>query len=192
MNNPLEARMTQPLTIAPDLWAGKTVAVLGSGPSMNQALADSVRSLPRICARRSSRFAPDADMLVTLDGPADPAFWGEAKKFAGIVVVGHEYESEGDDHVRYANMAHERITLGEAHIVEVRNNGLAAIRLAASGGPAKILLLGFDQDLYEQRETENPGRIGLEQGLDALISELQVRGIEVERRTTETAERDAA
>ena len=161
------------------MWEGETVAVLGSGPSMTQALADSVKQHRRICARRSVRFAPDADMLVTLDGPSDAEFWPEAKGFSGICVIGYECD-EAD--AMYVNLPHERVTLGEGHEIEIRNNGLAAIRIAAMAGAGKILLLGFDRGRYETRESNAAiGFRGLEEGLDALIAELRARGIEIER-----------
>ena len=161
------------------MWEGETVAVLASGPSMDQALADSVKQHRRICARRSFRFAPDADMLVTLDGPCDAEFWEEAKTFAGLLIIGFECD-EAD--ALYLSLPHERITLGEGHVIELRNNGLAAIRVAAMAGAARILLLGFDRGLYEQRENNVAiGLIGLEEGLDALIAELRAKGIEIER-----------
>jgi len=160
------------------LWAGETVAVLGGGPSMNQKLADSVRQHRRICARTSFRFAPDADMLITLDGPQDSEFWRESGGFAGPRVIGFEC----DEDAVFLPIAHERVTLGEGHGVELRNNGLVAIRVAAMMGAAKILLLGFDRGLYDARENNAEiGFIGLEEGTDALVAELRARGIEVNR-----------
>lgn len=170
--------MTTPW-IVPRMWEGETVAVLASGPSMTQALADSVKQHRRICARRSVRFAPDADMLVTLDGPSDAEFWPEAKGFSGICVIGYECD-EAD--AMYVNLPHERITLGEGHAIEVRNNGLVAIRVAARAGAAKILLLGFDRGRYEARASNVAiGFRGMEEGLSALIAELRGKGIEIER-----------
>ena len=169
--------MTTPW-IVPRMWEGETVAVLASGPSMDQALADSVKQHRRICARRSFRFAPDADMLISLDGPADAEFWRESRDFGGMRICGFEC----DEDAWHLHLPHERITLGEGHVVELRNNGLAAIRVAAMTGAASILLLGFDRGLYEKRENNVAiGLIGLEEGLDALIAELRARGIEIER-----------
>lgn len=163
----------------PKLWPGETVAVLGSGPSMNQALADSVRHLPRICARRSLQFAPDAEMLIALDGPADAESWAASQNYTGLRVVGFERE---DVDALYLNIAHERVRLGEGNVVEIRNNGLVAIRVAAMAGAARIILLGFDRGQYGAQAPEGAGGyVGLEQGLDALIAELRAQGVEVER-----------
>lgn len=169
--------MTTPWSV-PRLWPGETVAVLASGPSMNQKLADSVRRLHRICARRSFKFAPDAEMLVSLDGPLDAEFWRESRDFAGMRICGFECA----DDALCLNIPHERVTVGEGHVVELRNNGLVAIRIAAMAGAAKILLLGFDRGRYEARANNVAiGLVGLEQALDALTAELRGQDIEVER-----------
>lgn len=178
--------MTTPWTIPADLWSGKTVAVLASGPSMSQSLADSVRHLPRIAVRMAYRLAPDADMVLALDGPPNDGFWPElmASDFAGIRLCGVECDLD----VRYVNLPHERIVLGPGHEIESRNNGLAAIRIAAQAGAAKILLLGFDPEIngHFYDDVTDPGYAGewypgLRAGLAALIAELQAKGIAVER-----------
>lgn len=176
--------MTTPWKVP--MWQGQTVAVLASGPSMTQELADSVKHLPRIAVRRAVRLAPDADMVLALDGPPNEGFWPEleASGFAGIRVCGVECDLDA----MYLNIPHERITLGPGHVIESRNNGLAAIRVAAMAGAAKILLLGFDPErnghFYD--DLTDPGYAGewypgLTAGLAALIMELRGKGIEVER-----------
>ena len=160
------------------LWSGATVAVLGGGPSMNQKLADSVRQHRRICARTAVRFAPDADMLVSLDGPLDAEFWQESQSFAGMRICGFECA----DDALHLSLPHERVTLGEGHVVELRNNGFAAIRIAAMAGASKILLLGFDRGLYDARANNlEIGFLGMEEGTNAIIAELRAKGIEIER-----------
>jgi len=71
-------------------WQGATVAVLASGPSLTQEVADSVKHLPRIAVRRAFRLAPDADLVLALDGPPNFGFWAESEGFAGIRVCGVE------------------------------------------------------------------------------------------------------
>ena len=44
-----------------------TFAVLATGPSMSQAIADSVRHLRRIAVKDAYRLAPDADAVVATD-----------------------------------------------------------------------------------------------------------------------------
>jgi hypothetical protein len=170
--------MTTRWEIPADLWAGETVAVLATGPSMDQALADSVREHKRIAVRRAFRFAPDADMLVALDGPSgslDDAFWEDARDFAGLRVCGVESD---DIDAKYVGLLYETVVIGEGHTISIRNNGLAAIRIAERAGAAKILLLGFEPERYE--EVHAPW-FGLAKGLEQITAELRAKGIEVKR-----------
>lgn len=163
----------------PRLFEGKTVAVLAPGPTMNQKLADTVKHLPRIAVRRAFRFAPDADMVVSIDGQSgtlDDAFWNDVRSFPGLKVTGTESD---DVDALYLPIPHEIVTLREGHTVHFRNNGLAAIRIAAAGGAARILLLGFDPERYEQQHADR-GFLGLTKGLNALAAELAAKGVEVE------------
>ena len=167
--------MTKRWTV-PQMWKGETVAVLAPGPSLTQELADSVRGLRRIVVRRAFELAADADMLVSVDGPeskADPWFWDDALYFSGIKVCGTECP---DLDAHYVPMPHEIVTIGPAHIVHIRNSGLAALRIAGKTGAARILLLGF--------EPEQRGIVGLREALDAIIAELQRKGVQVERNAT--------
>jgi hypothetical protein len=173
--------MTTQWTI-PQMWAGQTVAALASGASLTQEAADSVKHLPRIAVRRAFRLAPDADMLIALDGPPNHDFWDESRDFAGIRICG--VECDGLD-ARYVNIPHERVALGPSHVIEIRNNGLAAIRVAAMAGAAKIVLIGFDPapyaHFYDCVDPDWDQYPGLAAGLAQLIAELGAQGIAVER-----------
>lgn len=167
--------MTTPWTLPPDLFRGETVAVLATGPSMTQELADSVRQHKRIAVRRAFRFAPDADLLVALDGPTgslDDAFWADAEDFEGLRVCGVECDVDA----LYCGMWYETVQIAPGHTIEIRNNGLAAIRIAERAGAAKILLLGFDAARYEALHEFR----GLTEGLAQITAELRSRGVEVE------------
>lgn len=172
--------MTTPWIIPP-MFAGQTVAVLASGASLTQEAADSVKHLPRIAVRRAFRLAPDADMLIALDGPPNHGFWDESKDFAGIRICGVECEMDA----MYLCIPHERVTLSPSHVIEIRNNGLAAIRVAAMAGATKILLLGFDPEpyshFYDGVDSDWDQYPGLAAGLAQLISELGAQGVSVER-----------
>jgi len=136
---------------------------------MDQELADSVRHLPCIAVNRAVVMAPWADMLVSID-----ANWPtEANDFAGLRIIGFE----GDIDALYAGLPYEVVTLAPGNVVHIRSNALAAVRIAAMAGAAKILLLGFDTERYEAIHNFQ----GLTVGLAALIAELGAQGIEVER-----------
>lgn len=174
--------MTTPLNITP-IWQGQTVAVLASGKSLTQELADSVKHLPRIAVRRAFRLAPDADFVLALDGPPNFGFWDESAACTGTRVCG----AECDLHVAYLNIPHERVTLAPGNVIEIRNNGLAAIRLAVMLGASRILLLGFDPEpfehFYPDVDRDWDRYPGLSIGLAALIAELSAQGIDVEHVT---------
>ena len=172
--------MTKPFTMTP-IWAGQTVAVLASGASLTQEVADSVKHLPRIAVRRAFRLAPDADFLLSLDGPPNHGFWDESRTFAGIRICGVECD-ELD--AMYANLPAELVTVGPAEQIQIRNNGLSAIRLAALSGATTIILLGFDglpyKHFYDEVDGDWDQYPGLAAGLAALMCELRAQGIIIE------------
>lgn len=171
--------MTTAWTIPNDMWAGETVAVLAPGPGLTEDLAERFRRVKTIAVRRAFEVAPWADMLVSLDGPSgslDDEFWDDAADFAGMKVCGLECDVDA----LYPGMMYETVSMGPGYALEVRNNGLAAIRLAANLGAAKILLVNFDPDRYE-RQHEGTGFSGLTEGFAGLIAQLRAQGIEVER-----------
>lgn len=149
-------------------WKGATVAVLASGPSMSAELAQSLREHRTIVVNFACRAAPWADMLVALDGN-----WPqELREFAGMRVTG---VADEDLDALYVGHRSERIMLTPSHQIEVRNSGLMAVRIAAEMGAARIMLAGFDPG--EAPPGEYPG---LAEGLRAITSELQARGLVVE------------
>ena len=116
--------MTTTWKITPD-WQGQTVAVLASGPNMSQEVADALREHRRIVVNFTHRLAPDADMLVALDGN-----WPqELRDFAGLRVTG---VLDDDLDALYIGPRWERVQMAPGHEIEVHNSGLTAIRIAAS------------------------------------------------------------
>lgn len=168
--------MTTPWTITPE-WAGETVAILGAGPDMTADLAETARGYKTIAVNRAVKFAPWADMFVALD-PHHP-FWEEAENvgFKGIRVCGIECDIDA----RYPGMMYENINMGEAHDISIRNNALAAVRIAERMGAKKIVLIGFDPERYEEVHLHT-GFTGLVAGLKQITAELIAKGIEVERK----------
>jgi len=160
--------------VIPRMWEGETVAVLGAGPDMTAELAQSARGYKTIAVNRAVKFAPWADAFVALD-PRHP-FWKDMEDFRGLKICGVECEYDA----LYPGMMYETVTIGPGHVIEIRNNALAAIRIAALAGAAKILLLGFDPERYEAIHAHT-GFFGLVQGLEQIVAELRGKGIEIER-----------
>lgn len=169
--------MTTNWQIPPDLWAGETVAILGAGPDMTEELAATAKDHITIACNRAIQFAPWATMFVALD-PHHP-FWEEADrlKFEGMRVLGVEHD---EYEALYAGMMYERVQMPDGATLEIRNNALAAIRIAFKAGAKKIILLGFDPERYEETHAHTGFR-GLKEGLQQIIAEMQAAGVQVER-----------
>lgn len=111
------------------------VAVLATGPSMSQAVADSVRGRCTVVAVSDAyRLAPWADALVS----QDRAWWKanpEALDFAGRRYRGGaEWQQvRGVEWVKF-----------EGAITTSSNSGLLACMVAVQMGAKKLLLCGFD------------------------------------------------
>lgn len=158
----------------PKMWQGETVAILGNGPAMTKKLAASLSRYKRIAVNRAVKHASDADMFVALD-PHHP-FWNDAKKFTGLRVCGVECDLDA----LYCGMHYETVTLKSGAVTEIRNNFLAAIRIAVNAGAAKIILAGLDADLYDQVHSHT-GFSGFAEGLEKVLNEIRAQGVEVER-----------
>ena len=169
--------MTTKWQIPADMWQGETVAILGAGPDMTEDLAANAKGFKTIACNRAIKFAPWADMFVALD-PHHP-FWEEADRleFKGMRVIGvdHPYYD-----ALYPGMMYERVKISDAETIEIRNNAMAAIRIAYLVGANKIMLLGFDPERYEETHAHTGFR-GLKQGLEQITAELLANGVVVER-----------
>lgn len=168
--------MTTTWIIPADMWDGQTVAILGAGPDMTAELAATAKGYKTIAVNRAVKFAPWADMFVALD-PHHP-FWEEADRlgFSGLRVCGVECEIDA----LYAGLFYETVQMGDGHTLQIRNNAMAAIRIASLAGAKKIILLGFDPARYEEVHAHT-GFSGLVQGLAQITAELQAKGTEIER-----------
>ncbi len=179
--------MTTPFNLD-QAWVGATVAILAAGPSMSQSVADAMREHKTVVLNHTVTLAPWADLFLALD-PGE-TFCAQCPNFAGIRVCGID---DPDTDALYAGLMYERITLGEGHQIEIRNNGLAAIRLTERLGVAKIILCGFDPQVrgyytgeWSEAEqaylstVEGETYPGLSKGLADITAELQAKGIIVE------------
>ena len=173
--------MTTTWTI-PKLWDGETVAVLATGPNMSQDVADALREHRRIVVNFTHRLAPDADMLVAMDGN-----WPqEYRDFPGMRVTGVK---DDDLDAYYIGPRWERVRLENGAEVEIHNSGLTAVRIAAAMGAKKIILAGFDgfspgeRVHYYDDEIDVGAYVGVTIGLKKIIAELAAQGVTVERFT---------
>lgn len=125
----------------PPLWRGRTVAILASGPSMSQEVANLVRAagIRAIVINSTYRLAPWADMLYA----ADAQWWREhpmAQEFPGLRVS----VSAMLGVLQLQNTGTEGY---EPHRMGIRtggNSGYQALHIAIHGEAERILLCGFD------------------------------------------------
>ena len=174
--------MTTTWKIPPD-WQGQTVAVLASGPNMSQEVADALREHRRIVVNHTHRLAPDADMLVAMDGNW-PQEW---RDFAGLRVTGVQ---DDDLDALYIGPRWERVQMAPGHEIEIHNSGLTAVRIAALMGASKIIMAGFAPENprhWYDDDVDTGNYVGLSQALQALEDELTAKGVKVERYTAPAA-----
>lgn len=106
-----------------------TWAIIATGESMSQALADSVRHLHRVVINTAYELAPDADALAANDA----AFWSEypeARQFAGR---------------RFTAWRYTGVETLQSNLVGPPSiSGVLALEVAIHLGATRCLLLGFD------------------------------------------------
>lgn len=127
----------------PRCFEGGVVAVLASGPSMSQRVADAVHvaGVPAIAINTTFRLAPWAWMLYA----ADTDWWGhpsnaDALKFPGLRVSCQPIK--GVHMLRNAGTEGFSDDPGEVHTLG--NSGGQALQIAAKTGAKRVLLCGFD------------------------------------------------
>lgn len=133
----------------PPMFAGRTVAVLASGPSMSQEAADRVQHLPRIVVNTTYRLAPDADLIYSSDGPwwkAHP----DALECTGIKVSIEDLPGHRQDIDRRVlilrNSGRRGFDPNPDALRTHNNSGACAVQIAAHAKAARILLVGMDMD----------------------------------------------
>lgn len=128
--------------ISPD-WSGLKVAILANGPTMTQDLANSARDASdrSIVVNRAVRFARTADLFVALDPEHHVDLQFDGQRAVGV-------ESDDID-AQYPGSMYETVELGVGHSIEIRNNLLAAMRIAARSGAAQVDVYGYDGPAYE-------------------------------------------
>ena len=156
-------------------WAGETVAVLASGPSLTADVVQALSEHHCIAVNLACLLAPDADLLVGLDGN-----WPTAMRdFAGAKVTAVQ-----DDTLDafYIGPQWRTVQVAPGHALEITNSGLTAVELAGRLGAARIILAGFDhphQCGHFYDDVVEP-YTGLEIAMRELIARLRAQGVTVE------------
>lgn len=165
----------------PRIWEGETVAVLGTA-NMSEKLAKQVRGRYKcIAVHQAIKYAPWADVYLALD----PDHHADLNGFRGIRVCGIESD---DVDAFYPGMMYEMIALRTGGHIELRNNYLAALRVAERMGAAKILMLGVDAPAYDDIHAHT-GFHGFAEALPFVIADIRSKGIVVEELKTDGKEK---
>lgn len=167
------------------MWAGRTVAVLASGESMSQRVADAVRAadVPAIAINNTHELAPWADALYG----ADASWWHthpEAIRFRGIKITASP-ACRFDEVKLLRNTGAEGFDPDPSGLRTGGNGGYAGAHIAAQGGADRILLCGFDMrggHWHPPHEGRNPKPSSLVRWalrFEGLKAALDPRGVEV-------------
>lgn len=132
----------------PKMWEGEHVAILASGPSMSQAIADSVarQALHAIAINTTYQLAPWADMLYAADRQWWERHWKHVKGFKGLKVSIGPVPYDPEILTLENNMAGGMTGFDPdpSKLRSGQNSGYQAICIAVHAGAKKISLYGYD------------------------------------------------
>lgn len=169
------------------MWEGETCAVLASGPSMSQEIADWVRAsgVKTIAVCRTWELAPWADMIYAADAEWWRRYRPQVRACTGLkvcvevtmfpeVLILRAGDKQGFDP-------------DPGRVATGGNSGYQAVHVAVHAGCKRILLCGFDMhgghwhaDYPRGMKTHNAEYLeNWAQRFDSLKEPLRVRGVEV-------------
>lgn len=162
---------------APPIWKGKTVVVIGGGPSLLKFPVERLSALNCIAINNAFSIAPWAKFLVYHDSRWLKWHLTEVARFAGTIVTTHTKSPP----VLAKRMRKDRkiaINLEEADCLAGVDSGTMGLNLAYHLGASVIALVGFDMGFTKVRPLEPPPY-----GLDAdqvvqLQTPIKVEGFE--------------
>jgi hypothetical protein len=125
----------------PRCFAGQTVAVLASGPSLSSQAVEEVSRLPCIAVNNTHRLAPWAWALYA----ADDEWWAHPSNADAHAFAGHRVTvGEVPGTKRMRNTGRSGYDPDPRSIRTGGNSGYQALHLALHTGASTVLLLGFD------------------------------------------------
>lgn len=126
-------------------WAGETVCIIASGPSLTQSDVNYARGKCRVITVNTSfKVAPWADVYYSNDDDWFDTYHSELDQLDGEQWTGHPtYYNEHINRMPF-DKSLDGISFEPGVISWGGNSGFAAIGLAVQFGVKKILLIGFD------------------------------------------------
>lgn len=126
----------------PRLWSGKTVVIVGAGPSLTHADVDRCRDHHLIAIKDAIRLAPWAGVLYG----CDRKWWKahpETESFTGLKYSLEDVRGRPDVS-RLRNTGKTGLARDPSSLRTGMNSGYQALGLAVHLGASRIVLLGFD------------------------------------------------
>lgn len=131
----------------PELWPGKTVYVLGGGPSLKDVDLERIKGERVIATNNAYRIAPWADFLYFMDCRWWEQHKSEIRYFSGMIVTTCQ-RCQDIPGIKYLKRGHrKRHDERPDHLFRGNNSGVGACSLAIKLGAKKIILLGFDMKM---------------------------------------------
>lgn len=140
-------------------WTGKTCVVAATGPSLTPEATQLCRGLPTIAVSNAYKLMPWADVLYS----CDPTWWREhqgCRLFPGEKWSSHGKERSTDDKTTVARLYQLRLVQGlfkdgfsydPTAIHYGGNSGFQAVNLAILFGATRIVLIGFDMRIVDDK-----------------------------------------
>lgn len=196
--------------VCPRLWPGRTVYLLGGGPSLRDVDLARLVGYPVIAINNAWYFRPGAEWwretTAVASGPWPVSYVNDSRWF----------DQYGEEYRRFPGLKvsivstrwhPQKKVLRRGHFRQLderpdhlgwgTNGGFAALDLAAKFGAARIVLLGFDMRVVDGRENchdrhtaaMHPGRYESQfvRDFERLPPQLKRRGIEVVNATPGSA-----
>lgn len=136
-------------------FAGQTVFVLASGPSLSRDVAEAVRGRAAIVVNQTFRTAPWAPVWFFTDTETLERNVADVEAWPGDVVTSSSAAHRAaPDKLKLILRTESRDfpPPGSGLVKKGRSTGHTAIGLAAAMGAARIVLLGFDMRIVDGRE----------------------------------------
>lgn len=135
-----------PRDSVPLLWPGRTVFIIGAGPSLYDMDLTPLRAQPTIAINRMAEVYPWASMLYFSDDRVLRWYRDMVLRFPGVKICGQSRRKvDHPDIINLKRGAKKGLSKNPKVYCHGNNSGYAAINVAYLAGAMRIVLLGFDQ-----------------------------------------------
>lgn len=125
-------------------WTGKSVYIVGGGPSLRNFNWELLRGKNIIAINRAFQVVPWAQLLYWMDKKFYDWYRDEIKMFKGLKITSIPPDNPEADIIILEGVQRQGIDMRPGFIARSRNSGAGAINLALKTGATRIYLLGID------------------------------------------------